>query len=77
LDNGAPAVKAAMGARTVRQHGFAAIGTRTPLRLGNGIMGAALVFDSFRSSSFGHRHGLSPVFPCFKAAAAKILANPV
>jgi hypothetical protein len=49
-------IVAAVGAGAVRQGGFAAIGTGTPLRRGEGIVGAALVFNSFRGSSFGNRH---------------------
>jgi len=36
-----------MSARTVRQNGFAAVGAGAPLRPGQTIMGAALIFDSF------------------------------
>jgi hypothetical protein len=68
-DNGAPTIKTAVSAGAVRQHGFAAIGTGAPLRLGDGIVGTALIFHSFRSPSLRNRHRFDPVFPCFKTAA--------
>jgi hypothetical protein len=62
LNDGAAAIKAAVGAGAVGQNGFAAIGASAPLRLGQAIMRTALVFDSLRGSSLGYRHGFSPVF---------------
>jgi hypothetical protein len=62
LNDGAAAIKAAVGAGAVGQNGFAAIGAGAPLRLGQAVMRTALVFDSLRGSSLGYRHGFSPVF---------------
>jgi hypothetical protein len=60
LNYGAAAVKAAMGACTVWQHGFTAIRTGAPLRFGQAVVGAALVFDSLRGPSLGYRHRFNP-----------------
>jgi hypothetical protein len=75
LNDRAAAVKAAMRAGSVGQHGFSAIGTAAPLRLGQMIMGAALVLDALRSSSFRYWHALILFFLRFLAAATRFLYN--
>jgi hypothetical protein len=47
-----------MSAGSVGQHGFSAIGTAAPLRLGQMVVRPPLVFDSLRSSSLRYWHGL-------------------
>jgi hypothetical protein len=73
LNDGAAAIKAAVGAGAVGQNGFAAIGASAPLRLGQAIMRTALVFDSLRGSSLRYRHGFSPVF--LRVARGRKLEN--
>jgi len=51
-----------MGASAVRQNGFSAVRTSAPLRLGQAIVGTALVLDSSRSPSLGYRHRFVPIF---------------
>jgi hypothetical protein len=62
LNNGAAAVKAAMRASAVRQHGFTTFRTGAPLRFGQAVVGAALIFYPLRGPSLGYRHRFNPIF---------------
>jgi hypothetical protein len=56
FDYRAAAVKTTLRAGAMGQHGLAAVGTGAPLRLGEMIMGAPLIFHSLRGSSFRYWH---------------------
>jgi hypothetical protein len=70
LDNRTPPVKTAMGASAMGQDGLAAMGAGAPLRLCQRIVGAPLILDPLRGSSFRYRHNPSPIFLCVLTAAA-------